>query len=664
MPGLFNRLKVWEGLEVIQNNDLNAEFTNIIQNLGPSGMSGWSASIAQMQIQTNPGTPGLESLATTTSGEIERLRYQINAIIGGPDNLWYDIPALSLSEVTNLLPNSPPTNRIVSGVVGGTSKQPQHLLAAGSANTITLQASPTTPFVVFINGTQYSFTSNITLSSLNQPPVTQNTFAINDSNADLSTKTNNFGAYIADFNPLADGTSRLLRDYDLVGNTVGTAITSLAGTFQAFSYTHSANTEYFIGYIKPGAGSTSVLVNKCWRGCFFDSSSNPIKQIPLNNTEAVTLMQLVWVYVTTAGTLQAVYTHPRYSAVQPATFSAGDMWYDLVNQEWKQSNGSTYSVANVMLVGMCLTNGTNCVAARSFDWYKGYSNTSNIVMDWVSTTEYRTKYDTNYANLYGVNTYFDKDQVRWLTTNKVSGLSFTNSNTYYLYLSENGTSFIDQYAPLKRPDLGGHYHPSQSWRCFGLFFYNGSGNFDQFLFAPLSLASGEVIDDKSISISKRKAAYPVLTDENATVPLTTPVDGFGTSTSIVITNGVSPTLVTLVDTNSKTVTVSINTSGRPVICGLTSSSGGQIGAISSTNTTFSPLITIAILMDGNVVYQSGFGAPNPNILGNECWTPASTFWSIVPKVTPGNHVFTCQYSINTTSSSVQISNVSLFAFEI
>jgi hypothetical protein len=569
MAGLFNRLKKWYGLDVVQNTDLNAEFDNIINNLGPSGMSGWEASIAQMRLQTSPGTYGSESLATSLSGELQQIRYQLNAIIGGADGVWYDQPALNLSQVQTFLPTAPPPNRIISGAVVATSLQPLHLVpSGGSTKTVVLKCT-TVPFVVEINGTTYTFSSDITSPTLGLAPAATNTALVNDAtNADGSNKTKGFGALVQDFAALADGSVRTLGEYPIYCDTVGASIYNLAGTYQAFSYVHSGVTEYFIGYITPDSTSTVTKLTKCLRGCFWNSTSAPVPAIGVYDDDTVTIMQLIWIYVTTSGTLLTVYTHPRYSGVQPASSASGDMWYDTVNLTWKQSNGASYSVANATLVGVAMTNGSGCVAARSFDWNRSYQNYSNSVVEWYSTSEYRTKYDTSLVSVYGSNIQFDRDTVRWTTSNVESGTTLTVSTTYFLYLSEVGATYVSQYAPLRRYDLGGFYHPYNSWRCLGMAYYNSSSHFDQYSLATMSNLNGEFLNDKSISVSKMKAAPTVLYDANASTPIVAGVDQVSFST-VAASNTITATSYTaVVDSNAKSITCGLVCTGRPVVVGL------------------------------------------------------------------------------------------------
>src|SRR3990172_7124700 len=115
MGATFPRIKLWSGTEDLTTTDLNAEFQNVLDNLTPSGADDHSSNTTQMRIQTTPGAQGSESLATSTAGELERLRFVLNRIVGG--TYWYDAPPLSLTGANTLLQTSSsiPDNRIVSG---------------------------------------------------------------------------------------------------------------------------------------------------------------------------------------------------------------------------------------------------------------------------------------------------------------------------------------------------------------------------------------------------------------------------------------------------------------------------------------------------------------------------------------------------------------------
>lgn len=95
---LYSRVKVWVAGEILYASDLNAEFDNILTNSIPASFEDFSTNEAQMQQQTNPGTPGTPSLATSLAGELERIRYVLAQIKG--TTYWYNTPPTDLTNAS------------------------------------------------------------------------------------------------------------------------------------------------------------------------------------------------------------------------------------------------------------------------------------------------------------------------------------------------------------------------------------------------------------------------------------------------------------------------------------------------------------------------------------------------------------------------------------
>lgn len=73
----------------------NNEFENIDTNFTPAGMDDYSTNDAQMQTQTDPYPAAATSRPTSLQGEIERLRYQLAAILG--ETYWYIDPDATIA---------------------------------------------------------------------------------------------------------------------------------------------------------------------------------------------------------------------------------------------------------------------------------------------------------------------------------------------------------------------------------------------------------------------------------------------------------------------------------------------------------------------------------------------------------------------------------------
>ncbi len=81
----------------------NNEFTNIATNFNPAGLDGYEDTDAQMQIQTPPYPGSITSHASNLGGEIERIRYQISAILGATTPpYWYAAPPTNLTTLSNV----------------------------------------------------------------------------------------------------------------------------------------------------------------------------------------------------------------------------------------------------------------------------------------------------------------------------------------------------------------------------------------------------------------------------------------------------------------------------------------------------------------------------------------------------------------------------------
>jgi microcystin-dependent protein len=105
----------------------NNEWQNINTNFIPAGMDSYSDTDSQMQIQTAPYPGSVTSHASNLGGEIERIRYQISAIIG--QTYWYNAPATNLATAQNVVVP-------VGGVIDYPSATPpnsSYLLANGQA---------------------------------------------------------------------------------------------------------------------------------------------------------------------------------------------------------------------------------------------------------------------------------------------------------------------------------------------------------------------------------------------------------------------------------------------------------------------------------------------------------------------------------------------------
>lgn len=465
----FSRQHVWApGETVVGNPTLNAEFDNILNNFTTEGLDDYSLNVTQMKIQTSPGGVGTESLATSAAGELERLRYVLARLVGGTNGLWYDTPALTLSQINTLLGTvgNIPANRIVSGRTRAAGDPfPIFLQADGAAATIRLKAA-TTSFSAYIKGVNYIANTDVALTGLSLAPSTNNTATVNDTL--LSAQTDSLYAGEADSSFPT-----------LTISGAGSNITALVGQFAAFK----VGTEYFLAYV---ASSTQLI--KAFRGHFFDNTDTPVIRTTITNGATVTLCKLAWVFFRTDGTLAVTYNTPTISTVQPSSPSPGDYWFDLTNLFWKTYNGSAFVDATAILVGVAVLDTAACKVSRSFNFYASYSNVNTVAPVLVDTSDVGFQDSGSQVSVNGGLISFGTSSPVWnKIANVDSGVTVGNSSTYYLYVNQVGGLVISNERPYYRADMLGRYHPYRQWRSVGAVTTDGSANF-QSIVIPTSSA--------------------------------------------------------------------------------------------------------------------------------------------------------------------------------
>lgn len=457
MGANFPRVKTWVSTEDVSYSDLNAEFDNILNNLTAANVDDYSATVSQMQSTVDPGEVGSESLATSVAGEIQRLRQLISEITG--EDEWYESPVSSLLGLANSIGTGLTDNRIVSGAVrsAGTNEMPIFLKAAGSATTVSVQGS-TTNFIYYVNGIEYTISTNVTLTGLTVAPASNNTCLINDAQAADDTYTKHTGE---------DGSI-------IPVDTMGTEISALVGKFAAFKLAGTTD-EYFIAFVE----STTAL-SRASRGYFFDSTNAPVPRAGYTNNDTITLMKLTWVFAKSDGTLTATYNNPVWSKDEPTSPALGDYWFDLANNTWKVYGVGSYSAANAHLIGVCIQDGTNTIASRSFEFFANFDELNKCELIYNSATQVKSRHPGAVVNVWGQTIKSDRNIRTWdITLDRDSGVSESASTYYYAYLTQVGDVVISDVKPYdRREDLQGHYHPYASWRCIGRFFNDSSSDID------------------------------------------------------------------------------------------------------------------------------------------------------------------------------------------
>jgi hypothetical protein len=457
MGANFPRIKVWVSTEDVVYSDLNAEFDNVLNNLTAANVDDYSANVSQMQSTADPGEVGSESLATSVAGELQRLRHLIGEITG--EDEWYESPVSSLLGLANAIGTGLTDNRIVSGRVrsAGTNDMPIFLVPNGAAKTVTVKGSATN-FIYFVNGTEYTISTDVSLTGLTAAPSSNNTCLVNESGA----VDDEYTKYLGE-----DGSV-------ITVDTMGTEISALVGSFAAFKL-DGASTEYFIAYVK----STTEL-SKAYRGFFFDSSDAPGARSGYTDNDVITLMKLTWVFAKTDGTLTACYNNPVFSKDEPSSPAVGDFWFDIANNKWKIYGVGSFSDANAQLIGVCFQNTSATIGARSFEFFTAVDSVNTYELAYQSATQVKSRFPNSLANVWGTTVKSGFGLRTWdITLDRDTGISETSSTYYYAYLTNYGDVVLSTVRPYdRREDLRGHYHPAASWRCLGRFFNNSSSDID------------------------------------------------------------------------------------------------------------------------------------------------------------------------------------------
>ncbi len=440
----FPRIKNWT-TEVLSNTDLNAEIDNILNNLGPVGVGTYSTNAAQMQITTNPGTTGAESLATSLAGELERLRFVIQRLAGSSVTNWYDVPSSSITDLVASLGSGLPKNRITGGRTTGNSSQLCALIPSSTTASLTLTAS-VTPLSYYINGTAYSITANQTITGLVLAGSTNMTCQLNATQA---------------VTPPAG--QQWTRAWGQFGTTIpvknmGSGAAAAVGKIAAFK----TGTEFFLAYV-----SSTVALTNAWRGCFFNQSASLVKSVGISNNDVITLCNLTWVFANSNSSMAVTYNNPTVSAIQPTGPATGDYWFDLGSTAWKTFNSTTWVAANATLIGMSVQDTAACVAARTFDSYSAYDALNSISLNQLSSTAVQANARYAETSVFGTKNNFGVSQPTWTPGLLDSGIVFSASTSYFMYLKENGTPLLSDVYPQDRRDLRGLYHPGETWRCIG-----------------------------------------------------------------------------------------------------------------------------------------------------------------------------------------------------
>ena len=343
--------------------------------------------------------------------------------------------------------------RVVSGIQRSGSQMPQFIIPAGVGNglSFTIDTTPTA-LALLINAMSVTISSDIVETGLTAAPGSNNTALVNEADAADQHDTRFWG-----------GDNGLdSRRQGIAIDSIGSEISALDGTWQAFQINNGVTTEIFLGLIN---GSNIIAIK---RGFFFDESGDPIKPIVFTNNDTITLLKLGYVFVDSDGlTVDVSYKQPVYSDTEPASPASGDYWFYVTGKTWRRYNGSAFVDVERMLVGYIVNDDADCIAYRCVEFYQSFS-TVNTLIPRILGDEQVASLDIN--GIVSVNGKLFRGSRIWDITADLAASADMYDATiqdrnYFFYLDETGEPVISDIGPFYRPELGGFYHPYHLWRA-------------------------------------------------------------------------------------------------------------------------------------------------------------------------------------------------------
>lgn len=468
MPGLFTRITHWKGKKsVLTKTALNNEFDNVITNSIPTMIDDLSLDVTAMQETSSPGDVGSEIQAQSFEAEIQKIRYMVKAITG--ESQWYSAPDSTLTLLKSAF--SVPTRRVLEGAVNSFG-QPMFLQGHASLLRVTMLAQQTS-LVGFINDGLAILDDDLLLSTLTAAPSTNNTALVNVSG--LAGET--YSKY------LGEG------DLGLPIDNIGSELVVRNGKKAAFKVTHGGSTEYFIAEID----TTLSILKNAYRGFFFDADLANVPRLAIHNNDPITLLNLAYVFVndTTPRALEVTYDEPVVSYDQPST---ADYWFDLSTSQWKKKVSGVFTAANLLYLGMAVTDTTKCIATRSTDFFRAFDSDNDVQIARVDVDEAKVRANGSRVSSYGTLFRLSENDTWKMDLGLDTGVTEAASTTYFFYLTQDGDKVISDVAPHDRyHDLQGAYHPAKPWRCLGSVFNDGSSDFNDQCDSEYRGQSGEAL---------------------------------------------------------------------------------------------------------------------------------------------------------------------------
>lgn len=353
-------------------------------------------------------------------------------------------------------------NTIMSGATRSTSNQPQFITPNGAAASLIINGA-TKSLNLMIGGKPVEISTDLAVTGLTVGPSATETCLVNDADAADQNSTRLWGEYKAE-------------KETIIVDAMGAQFQSFIGQFVICEIV-GVTTEYMFAFVK----SVTELTN-IYRGWFTDSAGAPINRTAFFDNDVITVLSTAWVFVDDDGTsFDITYKTPIRSATEPSAPTSGLYWLNLITDQWSKGDGSNFNVVARHLIGIAGIDSANCIVARSFDFFANHSDQNNIELEINSTTIVRIKNQNSRISVFGEEFHFGFNKESWdITTDLADSSDMYNATEqatteYFLYVKDTGGVAESDISPHYRPDLLGHFHPHNPWRCVGQLF-NDSGN--------------------------------------------------------------------------------------------------------------------------------------------------------------------------------------------
>lgn len=492
MPALTYSVADFQAFTKIKSADVNSKFSDIstllnvtllndanIQDAGITRATKLTAGTAQT-IVINGALGAMDEIAIADGGLLSQTAGSLAAAAAGTQGQLLQSTGTGLPTWIDS-PFVLPSHYIKSAAVDADGQQLFMTPDGGGADDLTILAT-TTNLVTVIENTEYTLAADVAVTGLDPiSVVTANiTATVNDASLADELWTKQLGELDAPI--LLDG--------------VGSEIVSKAGLLAAFRLDTGAGSEYLLGRVKSNAASGAAEVVDCQRGYFVNSSGAGINRIVLADNDTLTLMNLYWIFLDSAGTAHTTTLEPIYSDAEPSSPTTGQYWFDYGANQWKTYNGASFDVQTRIPIGQAIVDENDAVVGtRSFDIFSQVTELNTITLEDITATTAISS-SSGEINVLGTLLRFQGARLRWDITNTDQRVPTEAASTwYYLYLSSTGALKIDDVAPYNRPDLKGRYHPHKPWRNVGTVYNDSSSDLVTFWDTRPDQALAEYVPD-------------------------------------------------------------------------------------------------------------------------------------------------------------------------